>query len=229
MHDVQMRWQAILDSISRASEKAGRNPEEIELMAVSKTHPYEEISELFACGQLLFGENRVQEAEQKFPLARPVGMDLHLIGHLQSNKAKKAITLFDAIDSVDTLKLADKLESLLSKPMPILLEYKTAHNDSEKSGFTTPDELFFALEKLADFRYPTVRGLMTIGPLGASESETRKAFSTLYNLGEQAKLRFPSLDFSTLSMGMSQDYAWAIEEGATRIRIGTALFGARAT
>ena len=129
MHDVQMRWQAILDSISRASEKAGRNPEEIELMAVSKTHPYEEISELFACGQLLFGENRVQESEQKFPLARPVGMDLHLIGHLQSNKAKKAITLFDAIDSVDTLKLADKLESLLSKPMPILLEYKTAHND----------------------------------------------------------------------------------------------------
>lgn len=227
MHDVHSRWQAILESISLSAGKAGRNAGEIELMAVSKTHPYEAISELFACGQLLFGENRVQEAEQKFPLARPVGMDLHLIGHLQSNKAKKAVSLFDAIDSVDSVKLAEKLESLLSRPLPILLEYKTALGDREKSGFSTPDELFFALEKLSDYRHLTVRGLMTIGPLGAAERETRAAFAALYNLAEQAKLRFPAMDFSTLSMGMSQDFGWAIEEGSTRIRVGTALFGAR--
>lgn len=227
MHEVQSRWQAILDSISLAAEKAGRSAEEIELMAVSKTHPYEAVSELFMCGQLMFGENRVQEAEQKFPLARPMGMDLHLIGHLQSNKAKKAISLFDAIDSVDSLKLAQKLESLLAKPLPILLEYKTAIDDSAKSGFESTDELFFALEQLSSFRYLTVKGLMTIGPLGAGEKETRNAFAMLCKTAEMARLRFPHLVFSTLSMGMSQDYAWAIEEGSTRIRIGTALFGAR--
>ena len=227
MHDVHSRWQAILESISLSAGKAGRNAGEIELMAVSKTHPYASISSLFACGQMMFGENRVQEAEQKFPVDRPRGMDLHLIGHLQSNKAKKAVSLFDAIDSVDSLKLAQKLESLLDKPLPILLEYKTAVNDSEKSGFETPDELFSALEQISSFRHLTVKGLMTIGPLGAGEKETRNAFALLCKTAQMARLRFPHLDFSTLSMGMSQDYGWAIEEGSTRIRIGSALFGAR--
>jgi pyridoxal phosphate enzyme (YggS family) len=176
---------------------------------------------------MMFGENRVQEAEQKFPVDRPRGMDLHLIGHLQSNKAKKAVSLFDAIDSVDSLKLAQKLESLLDKPLPILLEYKTAVNDSAKSGFETPDELFSALEQISSFRHLTVKGLMTIGPLGAGEKETRNAFALLCKTAQMARLRFPHLDFSTLSMGMSQDYGWAIEEGSTRIRIGSALFGAR--
>ena len=226
MTDLQKNREEILSDIAEAATTYGRNATDITLMAVSKTHPFQAMEELFACGQLVFGENRVQEAQQKLPSERPHGMQLHLIGHLQTNKAKKALELFDAIDSVDSLKLALKLENLAFKPLPVLLELKTAPEES-KSGFEDEHALFHALETIASFSKVCVKGLMTIGPLSGSEKEMREAFALLRTTAERAKQRFPDLDFSTLSMGMSNDYRYAIAEGSTLIRVGTRLFGPR--
>ncbi|NCB65998.1 MAG: YggS family pyridoxal phosphate-dependent enzyme [Bacilli bacterium] len=226
MTDIQKNREELLYDMADAAYTYGRNLEDITLMAVSKTHPFQAMEELFACGQLVFGENRVQEAQQKLPPERPEGMQIHLIGHLQTNKAKKALELFDAIDSVDSLKLAQKLESLASKPIPILLELKTAPEES-KSGFEDEHALFQALETLASYTKVRIKGLMTIGPLAGSETEIRKAFALLRTTAERAKERFPDLDFTTLSMGMSYDYRYAIAEGSTLIRVGTRLFGRR--
>jgi pyridoxal phosphate enzyme (YggS family) len=224
--DLQKNREEILSDIAKAASTYGRNARDITLMAVSKTHPFQAMEELFACGQLVFGENRVQEAQEKLPSERPQGMRIHLIGHLQINKAKKALELFDAIDSVDSLKLALKLESLACKSLPILLELKTAPEES-KSGFEDEHALFQALETISSFNKVSVKGLMTIGPLAGSETEIRKAFALLRTTAERAKQRFPELDFSTLSMGMSSDYRYAIAEGSTLIRVGTRLFGPR--
>ena len=223
---LEQHLKRVLDEMAQAAHKAGRDAQEISLMAVSKLHPYEEISSLYGFGQMLFGENRVQEAQQKLPLVRPEGMRVHLIGHLQSNKAKKAIGLFDGIDSIDSLKLASKLEALLETPFPILLELKTASEDT-KSGFSDEIELYKALDEIVGFSHLKVKGLMTIGPLGGTEAETRGAFSRLYKVFHQIQRRYPELSMDTLSMGMSSDYSWAIEEGSTCIRVGTKLFGQR--
>jgi pyridoxal phosphate enzyme (YggS family) len=215
--DLQKNREEILSDIAKAASTYGRNARDITLMAVSKTHPFQAMEELFACGQLVFGENRVQEAQEKLPSERPQGMRIHLIGHLQTNKAKKALELFDAIDSVD---------SLACKSLPILLELKTAPEES-KSGFEDEHALFQALETISSFNKVSVKGLMTIGPLAGSETEIRKAFALLRTTAERAKQRFPELDFSSLSMGMSSDYRYAIAEGSTLIRVGTRLFGPR--
>ncbi len=217
MTDLQKNREEILSDIAKAASTYGRNARDITLMAVSKTHPFQAMEELFACGQLVFGENRVQEAQEKLPSERPQGMRIHLIGHLQTNKAKKALELFDAIDSVD---------SLACKSLPILLELKTAPEES-KSGFEDEHALFQALETISSFNKVSVKGLMTIGPLAGSETEIRKAFALLRTTAERAKQRFPELDFSSLSMGMSSDYRYAIAEGSTLIRVGTRLFGPR--
>jgi pyridoxal phosphate enzyme (YggS family) len=224
--ELQRNYQELLSELESAALDAGRNPSEITLMAVSKTHPFEAMKELYSFGQMVFGENRVQEAQQKLPLVRPDGMNIHLIGHLQSNKAKKALELFDGIDSVDSLMLAQKLETLASKPVPILLELKTAPEES-KSGFENEDALFHALDGIACFSKLKVQGLMTIGPLLGNEKEIRRSFSLLRTTSIRAKQRFPHLDFSVLSMGMSSDFRYAIAEGSTLIRVGTRLFGKR--
>jgi len=226
MIELREHYQEIQEALADAAIQAGRKPSDIRLMAVSKTRSYQEMLELFSCGQLLFGENRVQEVEDKVPQIRPEGMRLHLIGHLQSNKAKKAIELFDGIDSVDSLKLANKLEGHLSKPFPILLELKTAEEDS-KSGFPSEDVLFSALDTIMQSTYLQVRGLMTIGPLDGDEKMVRAAFSRLRNAFDAVKTRFDPPQFDTLSMGMSGDYRLAIEEGSNLVRIGTKLFGKR--
>ncbi|MGE4583212.1 MAG: YggS family pyridoxal phosphate-dependent enzyme [Sphaerochaeta sp.] len=228
MTDLYERWKTVLDSLAEAVEKAGRKPEEVQLMAVSKTHAYEQILSLHSFGQSLFGENRIQEVQQKFPIQRPKDLNIHLIGHLQSNKVRKAVQLFDAIDSVDSLDLAVKLDKALDRTLPILLELKTAPEET-KSGFAQQDDLFRALDQIADLSHLSVQGLMTIGPLEGTETETRTAFAHLREVAEEAKLRFPSLCFSTLSMGMSNDFGWAIEEGSTMIRVGSAIFGKRGT
>lgn len=224
--DLHIHLQELLAEIEDAARCAGRKSTDIKLMAVSKTHSFEAMKELYGCGQLLFGENRVQEAEQKLPPLRPEGMQIHLIGHLQTNKAKKALSLFDGIDSVDSLKLALKLESLAVMPLPILLELKTADEDT-KSGFENETQLFHALDVIAACTKLRVKGLMTIGPLEGDETQIRKAFALLRETAQRAKARFDSLDFSTLSMGMSADYRLAIAEGSTLIRVGTRLFGRR--
>ncbi len=217
---------AIRQEIEEAAERSGRLLTDISLMAVSKTQPYERILDLYDEGQLLFGENRVQEAADKLPGDRPQGMNVHLIGHLQSNKAKRALTLFDRIDSIDSLRLARILEKQLDRPYPILLQLKTSDEES-KYGFADEDELLFALEAISSFRYLTVKGIMSIGPLTSDETVTRKAFEQTRKLYHRAQELFPDLNLDTLSMGMSGDFVLAIAEGSTMVRIGTRLFGAR--
>lgn len=216
----------IRQEIEEAAGKSGRSLTDISLMAVSKTQPYERILDLYDEGQFLFGENRVQEAADKLPGDRPQGMNVHLIGHLQSNKAKRALTVFDRIDSIDSLRLARILEKQLDRPYPILLQLKTSDEES-KYGFADEDELLFALEAISSFRYLTVKGIMSIGPLTSDETVTRKAFEQTRKLYHRAQELFPDLNLDTLSMGMSGDFVLAIAEGSTMVRIGTRLFGAR--
>lgn len=229
MITMQARLDEVLQELENAALESGRSPSEITLMAVSKTHPYSEILNLFSCSQPLFGENRVQEVEQKYTVARPEGMLLHLIGHLQSNKVRKIVPLVDGIDSVDSLKIARRISTVsqeCGKQMPILVQYNTSEEES-KSGFENESSLYEALDEMVLLPGIKITGLMTVGPLGGNEKQTRSAFALLRQLQESCSIRYPMVDFSTLSMGMSQDFPLAIKEGATVVRVGTRLFGNR--
>jgi pyridoxal phosphate enzyme (YggS family) len=200
------------------------------LMAVSKTHPYEAIEYAYELGERLFGENRVQEVESKFPLKadRPSDMDLHLIGHLQSNKVKKAVSLVDSIDSVDSLKLLkmiDKRAKEIDTTINILLEFNTS-GDENKSGFESYDEIKEALNASKTLSNIKVNGLMTIGPLGGSDNEVKDAFLLLVEIKKKLEIEC-DVELKELSMGMSGDYKIALENGSTMIRVGTMIFGAR--
>lgn len=202
---------------------------DVVLMAVSKTHPYEDILEAYDQGQRLFGENRVQEIEAKFPplSERPQGMKLCLIGHLQRNKAKRAVSLVDRIDSVDSIPLMDELEKHLAgadRVMDILFEVNSS-GEEQKSGFADEDELMKGVAHLADCPHLRLCGLMTVGPLGFDEEKNRKAFRFVRRLYD--KLNASGYHLAVLSMGMSADYRQAIEEGSNEVRIGSAIFGAR--
>lgn len=221
------------DRIAAACRRARRPRSEVRLMAVSKTHPAEAIAVAVAAGVSLFGENRVQEFEAKRPGLRsliPAGAEIHLIGHLQSNKSTRAAELFDAIDTVDSLRLAERLHEAaghLHKTLPIFLEIKLSP-ESTKSGLEPEDpELTALLERLPDLKHLALRGLMTIAPLDDNPRSARTCFRQLRQLRDRLVVAHPLLDFSQLSMGMSGDFETAIEEGSTLIRIGTALFGER--
>lgn len=217
---------AVQSALAEAIAKSGRSQDSVRLMAVSKTHPYEAMLALCEEGQLLFGENRVQEGEGKLPPKGERPLSVNLIGHLQGNKAKKAIALFDRIDSVDSLRLARRLNDLVSVPYPILLELNTS-GEAAKHGFESEDELFSALEQIVLLPNIRVEGLMTLGPLGGSEGAIRSSFGHLRCVFERAQERFDLPAFTELSMGMSGDFPLAIAEGSTCVRIGTALFGKR--
>lgn len=202
-------------------------------MAVSKVHPAEVFAEAVEAGVTLFGENRVQEYEAKSDRLRELGVrgaEVHLIGHLQSNKAARAAELFDAVDSVDSLRLTERLNDAagkLGKTLPILLEIKLS-DEPTKSGLVPESaELRQLCERLPDLRYVELRGLMTIAPLDDNEETARTCFRRLHTLRERWSADYPNLNFRELSMGMSGDFEVAIEEGSTLVRIGTALFGAR--
>ena len=221
------RIEQIHEHIELAKLSCGRT-DDIELMAVSKTHSYEAVQEAVGCGQLLFGENRVQEILQKFPHERR-GYTLHLIGHLQSNKVKKAVSCVDAIDSIDSLRLARRVSleaEQIGKRLPVLLEWNTS-GESSKAGFQDERSYRELLEEAPQLKGIEIRGLMTIGPLTVEERAVRSAFARLREIAFQSRQEFPHLIFDTLSMGMSQDFQWAIKEGSTVIRVGTAIFGHR--
>jgi pyridoxal phosphate enzyme (YggS family) len=230
------------ESIHAACKAAGRHRHEIELMAVSKTYPAETVMEAEKLGLRLFGENRVQEFAAKAPGLAPCRcwgpmaatdepIHVHLIGHLQSNKALRAVELFDAIDSVHSLKLAERLNDAagkLRKRLPVLIEVKLSPEETKDGLDPQSAEAAHLLEKLPDLHHLHLRGLMTIAPFGVPEGETRACFRALREWRDRWAAAHSKLIFDTLSMGMSGDFALAIQEGATRIRIGTALFGKRA-
>ena len=227
------------EAIAGACRRAGRTRAEIELMAVSKTYPAVTIAEAAALGITLFGENRVQEfagkAVELEPLRGHVAgkspIRVHLIGHLQSNKAQRAVELFDGIDSVDSLRLAERLNEAAGKSgkrLPVLVEVKLSSEETKAGLEPDSTEAGELLERLAELENLQMRGLMTIAPWGVSEAETRACFRSLREWRDRWAAAYSRLSLDVLSMGMSGDFALAIEEGATRIRVGTALFGARA-
>ncbi|HHS48754.1 MAG TPA: YggS family pyridoxal phosphate-dependent enzyme, partial [Desulfurella acetivorans] len=200
----------------------------VKLMAVSKNFDFSAVKKAYECGQKLFGENRVQEAIEKIDLAKKEGLKIewHLIGHLQSNKAKKAAIYFDFIDSVDSLEIANKLNNYAlsqNKIINIMLEINIA-NDPKKFGFSK-DNVFDAVKNILNLKNLKLYGLMCIGPL-SDENEIRKAFRDMKSLFEDLKKSFCP-DLVELSMGMSDDYKIAIQEGSTIIRIGRGIFGKR--
>jgi pyridoxal phosphate enzyme (YggS family) len=230
------------DAIAAACRRSRRSRESVELMAVSKTYPASTIVEAASHGLLLFGENRVQEFASKSAdlaalhsagsiaaLDRPIRVSL--IGHLQSNKAIRAAELFDGIDSVDSLRLAERLNEAsgkLAKHLPILLEVKLSPEDTKSGLDPGSSHTAQLLERLPDLAHLQLQGLMTIAPWGAPEDATRACFRSLRTWRDTWTAAHPRLQLDVLSMGMSGDFPLAIEEGATRIRIGTALFGKRA-
>jgi pyridoxal phosphate enzyme (YggS family) len=234
--DLSENLERLEAAIAQACRGAGRPRAEVELMAVSKTYPAATVAEAAALGLALFGENRVQEFAGKAAELDPLrqcaanSICVHLIGHLQSNKAMRAVELFDGIDSVDSLRLAERLNEAAgkcAKRLPVLVEVKLSFEES-KAGLD-PDSVEAAqlLERLPDLAHLDPRGLMTIAPFGVPEAETRACFRSLRAWRDRWAAAYPRLSLDVLSMGMSGDFALAIEEGATRIRVGTALFGAR--
>lgn len=216
--------QHVREEIAAACARAGRNPSDVALMAVSKTHPASAVAEAYAAGQRLFGENRVQEfAAKREELGGLEGCSFHLIGPLQNNKTNKAAELFDAIDSLAEVKTAERLNSAakaLGKRLEVLVEVKLSPEES-KHGLA-PEALGEFLEAIGHLEAIRVRGLMTVPPLN---EEPRPYFQRLRQLREEHAAKWP--DLRELSMGMSHDFATAIEEGSTVVRVGTAIFGSR--
>ena len=218
----------IQDRIEKVKNLNGIN-QKTEIIAVTKTHPFLTIDECYSCGVRSIGENKVQEAAEKFTTPLPIDLKKRFIGHLQTNKVNKCIDLFDTIDSIDTVRLAKKISkrsNQLEKPIPVLLEINTT-NEPQKKGFSlkqTEETL-----KCFELTGLVVQGLMTIGPKGRNEKLIRKSFSQLKNLFIEINRQRPDgyKKLTELSMGMSGDYEIAVQEGSTQVRIGTALFGKR--
>jgi len=222
----------VQESIAAAAKKAGRSPQEIALMAVTKTMPPERIRAAYQAGLRLFGENRVQEFTEKSEfLADLHGAEWHLIGHLQSNKATKAAILFDAIDSIDSLRLAEKLDAAAQKAgrtVRVLIEVNVG-GESAKSGVAPVSSEFEQILRAAPrLNSLEIRGLMTVPPFTASPEDARSYFIVLRRIRDEvANRKLPNVSMDELSMGMSHDFEIAIEEGSTCVRVGTAIFGAR--
>jgi PLP dependent protein len=218
--DVRSNLEIVRQRIIRACWRANRSPDEITLIAVTKTVAIETIKEVFNLGIRDFGENRVQEAEIKEPFfaglqPRPT---FHMIGHLQSNKVKTALGLFDMFHSVDSLKLAETINRQADRSIPVLLEVNVA-GEASKSGFSV-EELASAMTAISGLPKIEVKGLMTVAPASDDPETIRPVFRKLRELRDSYKLEH-------LSMGMTDDFEAAIEEGATLIRLGRAIFGKR--
>jgi PLP dependent protein len=223
----------IRERIEAAARRTERSPNEVALMAVSKTFPPERIREAYAAGLRLFGENRVQEfAAKAAALADLREAEWHMIGHLQTNKASRAVELFGAVDSVDSVKLAEKLDASarkLGKRLNVLIEVNVGA-ESAKTGVMLDsrevEELLQAAPRLEGLEF---RGLMTVPPFTEDPEGARRFFRELRKLRDAiAARKLPSVSMGVLSMGMSHDFEVAIEEGSTCVRVGTAIFGARA-
>ena len=222
----------IRERIADAARHAGRKPEEIALLAVSKTFPPELIREAHAAGQRLFGESRIQEFAAKADRLRDLAdVNWHMIGHLQSNKTAKAAQLFSAIDSIDSLRLTRRLNESAreqGKQLPVLIEINVG-GEAAKSGLAADSaELEQILRAAPQFEHLEIRGLMTVPPFGEDPAEARPFFRKLRQLQARiAERHLAQVSMDALSMGMSHDFEVAIEEGSTCVRVGTAIFGER--
>ena len=222
----------VLERVEAAAKRAARKPQEIALMAVTKTMPPECIREAYQAGLRLFGENRVQEFADKSDFVADLhGATWHLIGHLQSNKAAKAAMLFDSVDSIDSLRLAEKLNTAAQKAgrtVRVLIEVNVG-GELEKSGVAPVSSEFEQILRAAPrLQSLEICGLMAVPPFTASPEGAREYFRVLRNIrNEVADRKLPNVSMDELSMGMSHDFEIAIEEGSTCVRVGTAIFGAR--
>ena len=214
------------EQIAQAAAKVGRAVDEIELVAISKTHDAAKVREAIEAGQTLFGESRVQEARVKIP-ELPSNLRWHFVGHLQKNKIRHALPLFELTHSVDSLALAQDINRIAEEDglhPRVLLEVNVA-GEGSKFGFQ-PDKLRAEMESLLALPRLSILGLMTIPPIAEEAEASRKYFVQLRELRARVQTEF-HVDLAQLSMGMTQDFAVAVEEGATLVRVGTAIFGER--
>lgn len=219
-------YTTIRADVDRIARACGRDPETVTVIAVSKTFPSSDINEAIGHGIHVFGESRIQEVKEKIPELKGE-FSLHLIGHLQSNKAKEAVRYFDLIHSIDKLSTAEKVAreaEAAGKTQRILLQVNTS-GEEQKSG-CSPEEAADLCEKISRLQNIRLEGLMTVGPLADTGDSVKQSFSLLRTLRDGMRDR-TGLRLDTLSMGMSGDYGTAIEEGATMLRIGSAIFGNR--
>jgi len=218
----------IREDMAAAALRRGRDPSSVRLMAVTKTVDDERIREAIAAGVCLIGENYVQEAQRKIPLLGE-GLEWHMIGHLQTNKSKYVVRLFHMIQSIDRIELARELDKRCGAAgvvMPILVEVNTG-DESSKSGIS-PGEAVTLVETVSAFKNLSVEGLMTMPPWFSDPEEARPFFRKLRELRDRiAERDIPGVQMTELSMGMSDDFVVAVEEGATIVRIGRAIFGQR--
>jgi PLP dependent protein len=230
MTDISNNVRLVFEHINHAATASGRDPKEITLVAISKTFPVEAISEAIEAGLLRFGENRVQEAEPKInALVAGRALEWHLVGHLQSNKVKRAVQLFEVIHSLDSIKLAQRLSQNcieLNKSVSLLIQVNLGLEETKfGAGREQVEEIVDQVARLPGLR---LDGLMTIPPFFENPDQSRPFFAQLRELRDRIESAHPgSLGRKHLSMGMSHDFRVAIEEGATIVRIGTAIFGNR--
>jgi pyridoxal phosphate enzyme (YggS family) len=224
---IFQRYEKVLARIAAACARCGRKPDDVRLIAVSKTHPPESVCEAARAGMSVFGENKVQEARAKIPEC-PGNISWHLVGHLQRNKAGFATELFDLIHSVDSLRLLEAIHRAadeIGKTQKVLLEVNVS-GEGTKFGLK-PEEITGALRAAKEFPRVEIRGLMTMPPFFEEPEKARPFFRKLRELRDQSQSE-TGIALPELSMGMSHDFETAIEEGADWIRVGTAIFGARA-
>jgi pyridoxal phosphate enzyme (YggS family) len=237
MNELEKNLRSVQDRIHTAAERAGRDPGEITLVAVSKTFPAESILAVHTLGVHHIAENRVEEASEKIPQVRtelggePTGLTWHMVGHLQSRKVKDAAALFDFVQSVDSVGLArrlDERDSALGKTLAVLLEVNVS-GEASKYGFSLEprENLFAKVDEILHLTHLDVQGLMTVAPIVSVPDDARPVFRALRELRNELRARFPSHAWQHLSMGMTDDFEIAIAEGATMVRIGRAIFGAR--
>jgi pyridoxal phosphate enzyme (YggS family) len=223
----------VRERIGAAARRAARNPDEITLLGVSKTFPAERIHEAYAAGLRIFGENRVQEFAAKAEALRDLrDAEWHLIGHLQTNKAAKAAELFDAVDSVDSVRTAERLNASArsaGKTLSVLIEINVGGEQAKSGVAPDSDELELILQGAPRWGNLKISGVMTIPPYAEDPEGSRDYFCQLRRIRDSIAVRkLPQINMAALSMGMSHDFEVAIEEGATCVRLGTAIFGERA-
>jgi pyridoxal phosphate enzyme (YggS family) len=233
--NIAENYQKIMNRITVTAEKAGRDSEDVKLLVVTKGQPAEKMIEAYESGARLFGENCPDETAGKLDaLSKLDGIEIHMIGHLQSRKARIVAGSFDLMHSIDRVSIAEKLDRELQAAgctLPILLEMNVSGEDS-KQGFpawdkSTWDGLFPEIEQIASYKSLSIRGLMTMPPLSVDPSQIRPYFSLLRELLSHLAVQFNGIQWTQLSMGTSSDFETAIQEGATYIRVGTAIMGPR--